>query len=487
MLDLVLLAIVLPFVGAAITLVSPPRIARWICVVAAAASLAAVCGAVAVFVRAGRAAESVVLMRVHDVAIWSVTLDRLSLLIGFAVGLVGLFVCVYSLGYMSLANREHPDAGRPRYFFFMQVFIGAMAGLVFSGTLVGQLFFFEITGACSWGLIGYYESRKALSAAAKALVVTHVGSLGLYFAAAMLFARTGSFELSALAQPGDGAKTAILLGILFAAWGKSAQLPLHTWLPNAMEAPTPVSAYLHAGSMVNIGVYIFARAIFSAGPVPHVVGAVGAIAAAITLVYAFAMYFPQADLKRLLVYSTIAQLSYIFLALSLSIFGSPSGSPFGSSLAFEGGVAHIFNHAFAKSLFFLVSGSLSYATGTRMLPLLRGILVKLPLVGICFGIAALAIAGVPPMNLFFSKFAIFAGGFEVASHYAPLVVLVLLLIAESVGTFVWFLRKFNFSVLGPPSPAVASAQPLPTSVAVALIGLAILTVCSGFVPLAWLG
>lgn len=479
MLDLVLLAIVLPFVGAAITLVSPSRIARWICVASAGASLAAVCGAVAVFARAGRVAESVVLMRVHEVAIWGVTLDRLSLLIGFAVGLVGLFVCVYSLGYMSLANREHPNAGRPRYFFFMQVFIGAMAGLVFSGTIVGQLFFFEITGACSWGLIGYYESRKALSAAAKALVVTHVGSLGLYFAAAMLFARTGSFELSALAQPGDGAKTAILLGILFAAWGKSAQLPLHTWLPNAMEAPTPVSAYLHAGSMVNIGVYIFARAIFSAGPVPHVVGAVGAIGAAITLVYAFVMYFPQADLKRLLVYSTIAQLSYIFLALSLSIFGSP--------LAFDGGVAHIFNHAFAKSLFFLVSGSLSYATGTRMLPLLRGILVKLPLVGICFGVAALAIAGVPPMNLFFSKFAIFAGGFEAASHYAPLVVLVLLLIAESVGTFVWFLRKFNFSVLGQPSPEVASAQPLPASMAVALVGLAILTLCSGFVPLAWLG
>lgn len=479
MIEILLAAILIPFVGAAVSLLVPQRLARYVCVISGALSIAAVSLVLVQFTLEGGHGFSQSIISIGGVSIWGVTVDNLSLLIGFAVGLVGLFVCIYSLGYMSLENVEHPDQGRPRYFFFMQIFIGAMAGLVFSSTVTGQLFFFEITGACSWGLIGYYESRDALRGAAKALIVTHIASLGLYFAAAMLYANTGSFSLSALSALEGPAKTAVLLGILFAAWGKSAQFPLHIWLPHAMEAPTPVSAYLHAGSMVNIGVYIFARGILSAESVPHLVGAIGAIAATFTLVYAFVLYFPQKDLKGLLVYSTIAQLAYIFLALSLSIFGSP--------LAFEGGVAHIFNHAFAKSLFFLVAGSLSFATGTRMMPLLRGILTRLPVLGIGFGVAAFAIAGVPPMNLFFSKFAIFAGGFEASRFYLPLLILVIIAIAEAVGTFAWFTKKFGEIVFGPPSPAVAAAKPLPLSMAAAIAALAALTLCSGFVPFAWLG
>ena len=471
--------ILIPFLGAAVSLLVPQRLARYICVISAALSIAAVSFVLVHFTIEGRRGFTQSIVSVGGVSIWGVTIDNLSLLIGFAVGLVGLFICIYSLGYMTLQNVEHPDQGRTRYFFFMQVFIGAMAGLVFSSTVPGQLFFFEITGACSWGLIGYYESREALAGAAKALIVTHIASLGLYFAAATLYANTGSFSLSALNALSGPAKTAVLLGILFAGWGKSAQFPLHIWLPHAMEAPTPVSAYLHAGSMVNIGVYIFARAIQSAGSVPHLVGAIGAVMATFTLVYAFLMYFPQKDLKGLLVYSTIAQLASIFLALSLSIFGS--------SLAFNGGVAHIFTHAFAKSLFFLVAGSLSFATGTRLMPLLRGILTQLPIVGTGFAVAALAIAGVPPMNLFFSEFAIFAGGIEASRFYMPLLILVIIAIAESVGTFAWFLKKFGEIVFGAPSPAVAAAEPLPLSMTAAIVALAALTLCSGFAPFAWLG
>ena len=168
----------------------------------------------------------------------------------------------------------------------------------------------------------------------------------------------------------------VLLAILFAAWGKSAQLPMHMWLPDAMEAPTPISAYLHAASMVKVGVYIFARGLFSAVAAPEIVGWVGAAMATVTLVYGFIMYLPQEDMKRLLAYSTITQLSYIFLGLSFSVFGS--------DLAFKGAIAHIFNHAFAKSLFFLVAGALAYTTGTRLLPQLRGILGRSPLLGIAF-------------------------------------------------------------------------------------------------------
>jgi hydrogenase-4 component D len=341
------------------------------------------------------------------------------------------------------------------------------------------LFFYEVTGVCSWGLIAYYDTPKALSAGTKALIVEHIGSIGLYFAAAAFFVVAGSFSLSALGTMGPGAKTAIILGILFAAWGKSAQFPLHIWLPDAMAAPTPVSAYLHAGSMVNIGVFIYARALLSAGEVPHVVGAIGAVAATFTLVYAFFMYLPQLDLKRLLVYSTITQLASIFLALSLSTFGS--------TLAFNGGVAHIFNHAFAKSLFFLVAGCISFTTGTRMMPQLQGLLEKMPLVAVGFGTAALAIAGVPPMNLFFSHFAMLAGGFQAARADLPLLVLVVISVLEAIGTFGWFIMKFGDIVPGPPSATVAGATALPATMALALVALVALTLCSGAFAATWVG
>ncbi len=479
MIAILISGILIPFLGAVVSLFVPQRWARYICVISGTLSIAAVSIVLVHYTIEGRRGFTQSIISVGGTSIWGLTIDNLSLLIGFAVGLVALFVCIYSLGYMSLDNVEHPDQGRPRYFFFMQVFIGAMAGLVFSSTITGQLFFFEITGACSWGLIGYYESEEALGGAAKALIVTHIASLGLYFAAATLYANTGSFSLSALGALSGPAKTAVLLGILFAGWGKSAQFPMHIWLPHAMEAPTPVSAYLHAGSMVNIGVYIFARAILSAGSVPHLVGAIGAVMATVTLVYAFLLYFPQKDLKGLLVYSTIAQLAYVFLALSLSTFGSP--------LAFDAGVAHIFNHAFAKSLFFLVAGSLSFSTGTRLMPRLRGILTKLPVIATGFGVAAFAIAGVPPTDLFFSEFAIFAGGFTASRFYLPLLILVIIAIIEAVGTFAWFLKKFGEIVFGPPSAAVAAAKPVPLSMAAAIVALAALTLCAGFAPFAWLG
>jgi len=470
--------IIIPFLGALAALLVAPHVARYLSVLSAFLSFAAIVAVLVLFVGDGKRAISQDVVSFYGVAVLGFTIDNVSVLIGAAVGLVGLLVCVYSLGYMSLENREHPDEGRTRYFFFLQVFVGAMAGLVFSSTITGQLFFFEITGVCSWGLIGYYETPKAVSGAAKALIVTHIGSLGLYLAAALLFAQTGSFELSSLAAVSPPIKAAILLAILFAGWGKSAQLPLHIWLPRAMEAPTPVSAYLHAGSMVKIGVYIFARALISADAVPEVVGVVGAIAATVTLIYAFLMYLPQQDLKLLLVYSTIAQLSYIFLALSLSVFGSP--------LAFAAGVAHIFNHAFAKSLFFLVAGSLSFTTGTRMMPLLRGILARMPLVAISFGTAAFAVAGVPPMNLFFSKFTIFAGGFQVSHIHLLLFVLMAVAILESIGSFAWFLKRFGYAIPGQPSERIAEAGPLPASMAVALAILVALTLCSGVAAAAWL-
>ena len=201
--------------------------------------------------------------------------------------------------------------------------------------------------------------------------------------------------------------------------------------------------------------------------------------AMITLIYGFLMYLPQADLKRLLAYSTITQLSYIFIGLSLAALGS--------KLAFVAAIAYIFNHAFAKSLFFLVAGSLSYATGTRSMPRLQGIMRTMPVVGTGFGIAALAIAGVPPFNGFFSKFPLFAAGFDLGQEYSWVTWLMVIALIESTATFVWLLYKFGQCVIGKPSEDVQNAQPLPFSMTFVLVILMVMSVCSSFIAAYWLG
>lgn len=477
--NLALLTIILPFVGAVwVGLVKNESLFPKLAVIFAA--LATV-GALCVAQQWHSAAVAVLhypLIRFGNTEIFGVTFDAVSTLIGFAVVGLGLLIVLYSNGYLTVKNKEHAHAPLPRFYAFLLVFIGAMAGVVYSSTLLGQLLFFEITGACSWALISYYQTPKAQSSAMKALIITHIGAIGLYFAAAFLFSKAGTFEITALERLDPASKTVVLFGVLFAAWGKSAQFPMQIWLPNAMEAPTPVSAYLHAASMVKVGVYIFARAVMSAGEVPEIVGEVGLIMAMLTLVYGFLMYLPQTDLKRLLAYSTITQLAYIFIGLSLFALGS--------KLALVAAVAYIFNHAFAKSLFFLVAGSLAYATGTRSMPRLQGVIQKMPLVGVGFGIAALSIAGVPPFNGFFSKFPLFAAGFELGKSQGWITAMMIIALMESVATFVWLLYKFGQCVLGKPSEDVVNAQPLTFSMKLVLVILMVMSVCSAFIAAYWL-
>lgn len=477
--NIALATILIPFVGAVIIALSPQGMAKWLCSLFAVLASAGALLLAAQWLSAGRTDETFELVKMGQTVLFGLLVDRYSTLILVAVVVLGLLVSLYSAAYLTTKNREHPHEGTPRYYAFLLVFIGAMAGLVLSSTLVGQLLFFEITGGCSWALIGYYQKPKSLKSALKALLITHVGAIGLYIAAAWLFVETGTFSVSAMGQLNPEAKTIVLFGILFAAWAKSAQLPMHAWLPDAMEAPTPVSAYLHAASMVKVGVYIFARGLVSAGDVPQIVGTVGVVMAMITLIYGFIMYLPQTDLKRLLAYSTITQLSYIFLALSLSVFGS--------QMAFNGGIAYIFNHAFAKSLFFLVAGVLSYSCGTRMLPKLRGILKVMPLVGISFCVAALAITGVPPFNGFFSKFPLFAAGFALSNLHWWLMPIMILALIESVASFGWFLYWFGKTVPGKPSEAVSTASPIPAVMQGVLIVLIVMSLCSSFIAAWWLG
>ena len=479
MTELIVAGILIPFAGGLLTLIlSRAWIKRFSVLVASLAGLAGILVLVA-FTRDGKTSETVNLLSIGNWLIYGIVIDKLSVLIGAALGVVGLLIVIYSTGYLTEQNREHPETKvMRRFYFFLLLFIGSMAGLVYSSTLLGLLIFFELTGVCSWGLIGYYDNEKARKAALKAIITTQVASLGLYAATAYFFALTGGTQLSDMAGLTDNAKIFIFIGVLIAGYGKSAQLPLHFWLPDAMVAPTPISAYLHAASMVKVGVYIFARCILSAQNVPQVIGTIGGVLAIVSMIYGFAMYFPQKDLKRLLAYSTMTQLSYVFLALSIAILGS--------KLAFDGAVEHIFNHAFAKSLFFLVAGALSFTTGTRMLPSLRGIMKQTPLIGICFAVAVLAVTGVPPFNAFYSKFTIFAGGFEAAQATPFIYALVIIAILESVGSFAWIFWTFSLAVPGRASDEVAASTPLAPAMGFVLVTLALLTLVSGIFAAAWI-
>ncbi|ANE21881.1 hydrogenase 4 subunit D [Denitrobacterium detoxificans] len=472
-------SILVPFVCALLTIISPRHADKGICITGATLASLATLVVGAQFVGGGMEPVTVTWLSFGTVPIMGFVFDKVSCLLAPTFVIIGLLVTIYSTAYMAPTNREHPDKPRRRFYAFLIIFIAAMAGLVYSSTIIGQLVFFEVTGACSWALIGYYDTEVARASAMKALIVTHIGSLGLYLATAILFAQTGSFELAAIGTLAKGPKTFVMLAILFAAWGKSAQVPFYMWLPSAMNAPTPVSAYLHGASMVKVGVCVFARALICAGTVSEVVGWVVVIGGIVTCVFAFLMYLPQDDMKRLLAFSTISQLSYIFLGFGFYIFGS--------GMAFDGAVMHIFNHAWAKTLFFLLAGAFSCTMGTRMLPQLRGVLKKRPILGIGFGVAALAIAGCPPMNAFFSKFYIFSGGFFTAANNGPLLFIVVIALIETVVCFMWFLKWMGSVMFGEPSEVVENSAPVPAAMKGVFIVLIIMTFCSGFFAAAWIG
>lgn len=474
-------SILVPFVFAALIVVSPRKADKALCITGAAiASLAALLVALTF---AGTSMEPVTYtwLAFGGVPIMGFVFDKVSTLLAPAFVIIGLLVTIYSTAYLTPENREHPDEPRRRFYAFMAIFIAAMPGLVYSSTIISQLVFFEITGACSWALIGYYDTEIARKSAMKALIVTHIGSLGLYIGAVVLFCTTGSFELTAIAGLAPGMKDVVMLCILFAAWGKSAQLPFYMWLPSAMNAPTPVSAYLHGASMVKVGVCVFARALIDAGQVSDLVGWVVVIGGIATCIFAFLMYLPQTDMKRLLAFSTISQLSYIFLGFGFYIFGS--------GMAFDGAIMHIFNHAWAKTLFFLIAGAFSVTMGTRMLPALRGVIKKRPILGVGFGVAALAIAGCPPANGFFSKFYIFAGGFTdaAATGNGALLFIVVLALIETVLCFMWFLKWMGSVLFGEPSEAVEKSAPVPAAMKFVFVVLIIMTFASSFIAAAWLG
>lgn len=406
------------------------------------------------------------------IRLFGLALDPLSSIMVLIITVIGFMVVLYSTEYLSPRNAEHPvHDGNERYYFWLLAFMTAMVGVALSPNLLQLFIFWEMTTLCSWALISHTQQPSAMRAGMKALIMTHIGGIAYLFALLIVFAYTRSFAFAALGQLAGGLKTGAFVLLLVAAWAKSAQIPFHTWLPDAMEAPTPVSAYLHAAAMVKAGVYLVARLVGSGWKVPQEMGLLIAVMAMLTMFMGVLGYLRQDDLKRLLAYSTIVHLGYVLVGISLGVFGSRIG--------YQGAALHILCHGVAKATLFLCAGAIAYGTGTRRISQLSGLARAMPLEAVAFIIGALAVTGMPPFSCFWSKFFIFVGALESPGG----IVLLTLLAAESVISFSWLLWVAQKVFLGQPSTIAAAAADPPWPMSVALVAGIILCVAAPYIGL----
>src|SRR5574341_880872 len=318
-------------------------------------------------------------------------LDPLSAVMMLVVCGVGFLIHVYSIGYM------HEDPGYARYFSFLNLFEFSMLVLVLANNFLLMFLGWEGVGLCSYLLIGFwYEKKSAADAGKKAFIVNRIGDFGFMLGMILIFVTFGSLnftEVFKLApeylQVGSGVAVAITLLLFTGAVGKSAQIPLYVWLPDAMEGPTPVSALIHAATMVTAGAYMVAHCNTWYMLSPFTLTVVASIGV-VTAFYAASIGLVQNDIKRVLAYSTISQLGYMFMACGVG--------------AFAAGVFHLYTHAFFKALLFLGSGAVIHAlSGEQDIRRMGGLWPKLPATGKTFLAGALAIAGIFPLAGFFSK------------------------------------------------------------------------------------
>lgn len=325
----------------------------------------------------------------HATISFGVHLDGLTGMMLVVVTGVSLLVQLYSQGYM------HADAGYSRYYAYLSLFTASMLGLVLGSSILMVFFFWELVGLCSYLLIGFWFHRPSAAAAAKkAFIVTRFGDLGFLAAIVLIWSRSGTFSIEGLQrlalghQIGAITLTVFALGVFAGAAGKSAQFPLHVWLPDAMEGPTPVSALIHAATMVAAGVYLVARLypIFAASSeAMHTVAIVGGVTALAGGLLGLVM----TDIKRVLAYSTISQLGYMMLGLGTG--------------GYVAGLFHLMNHAFFKALLFLGSGSVHHSSNTFDMRKMGGLRRFMPVTFWTFVIGSLSLSGIPPFSGFWSK------------------------------------------------------------------------------------
>ena len=411
-------------------------------------------------------------------------LDQLSMIMMLVVTGVGFLIHVFSVGYM------HDDPGYARYFSYLNLFVFFMLVLVLGASFPVMFVGWEGVGLCSYLLIGFwFQDREKSDAGKKAFIVNRIGDFGFLVAMFLVFTTFGTLafaevfpEAPALLEYGGATVTAITLFLFLGAAGKSAQIPLYVWLPDAMAGPTPVSALIHAATMVTAGVYMVARmaVLFALAPVSSaVVATVGVLTALLAATIALAQY----DIKKVLAYSTISQLGYMFLGVGVG--------------AWAAGIFHLMTHAFFKALLFLGSGAVIHAMhhalhGTHShadpqdMRNMGGLRASMPVTWITMWIATLAIAGVWPLAGFFSKDEIiWYAGLAASSSYPVLfTVLWVLALATALLTAVYMTRLMVMTFHGANRTGREEARHLheaPRVMTIPLIALAVLSIVGGWV------
>lgn len=359
-----------------------------------------------------------------------VLLDPLSVFMVNVASCIGALIVLYSIGYMA------HEGGLTRYYFFMLFFIGGMNGLVMADNFLQLFIFWEIVGLCSYALIGFwYKKESASRAGIKAFIVTKAGDIMMLVGIFIIFTQTGSFSFldsKSAVETGRIAFSILLAASILVfggAIGKSAQFPLQTWLPDAMEGPTTVSALIHAATMVKAGVYLTART-FSIFVGVHewlsVVIYIGAITALLTATIAIV----AVDIKRVLAYSTISQLALMITALGV-----------GTETGWFASQFHVMSHALFKALLFLCAGSVMHAVGTTDMREMGGLRKYMPITFITSMVGIFSLSGVPPFNGFWSKDLIVAAVFE--EHlYIPLILIFLASLCTAAYSFRWLYLVF---------------------------------------------
>ena len=414
---------------------------------------------------------------------FSFVIDQLSLVMLLVVTGVGFLIHIYSVGYMG------DEEGYARFFSYLNLFLFFMTVLVLAGNVLLMFVGWEGVGLASYLLIGFYFSKtSAANAGKKAFIVNRIGDFGFLIGIFLLLASFGTLDFAQIAArfsaspfhiviqngapslshgpalPNTAVITVICLCLLIGAAGKSAQLPLYVWLPDAMEGPTPVSALIHAATMVTAGVYLIARthALFDHAPVAL---AIVAFVGAATALFAATIAVAQNDIKRVLAYSTISQLGYMFLACGVA--------------AYAAGIFHLVTHAFFKALLFLAAGSIIHAMGGEQdMRKMGGLRNRLPVTFATMTIAVFTISGFPPLAAFYSKDAILYAAFV---HGPAGKLLWFVGLVTALLTAFYMFRLWYMTFLGEPRSKPEHHHSTPLSMLVPMVILAALSVCGGWI------
>lgn len=364
------------------------------------------------------------------------TADMLAVFMAIVSSFIGLIIVMYSFGYIS----HYPN--RNEYYMMVVLFLGSMMGIVYSANLVFLYLFWELTAIASWRLIGFFREKTHVIKADKAFLVTVFGALMMLIGFIAIYASTGSFDLAVIKDSlhGRPIPNIIVLLILFGILSKSATLPFHTWLPDAGVAPSPVTALLHAAVLVKIGVYVFARLFIATFDYAQIWHTVVPVVAAVSALVSAGAALVETDMKRLIAYSTVSQIAFIFLGLAV-------GGPIGIA----GALLYILMHGLAKGGLFLCAGIVEQNTHTKDITRMGGLAVTMPVTAVSFFVCALSVMGVPPFGGFFSKYMVFSGAINTGHSWIAATFMI-----GAFLTIIYLFRIFNLVFLGESKTAPAS-------------------------------